>query len=256
MTLPEPTPLTEVRKLVRACLYGPLGSAKSSTVAKVCRVLGGRSLWLTADSAWQIITSKEFADLEIDQIPFKPYGKGTIKGTQLPDSTWGIVQDIIEKWGDGAYYRNFVLDPFSTMSDIGRLFWTRKVQLNEQRNELLSGYGHYNIVKDTFQLLVPHLRNSNLNIFYICHDAIPSEEQVKKTRRSAATPNLPYQTYNLVGQECNLLGYCHKNREGQRYLIQTEGTVNISGKSQIPTVPQSNFDVDKLPGMISEWVNG
>jgi len=253
MTLPEPTPLTQTRKLVRACFYGPLGSGKTSLAAKVCRVLGGRSLWITADSAWEILTGKEFSDLEIDRVPFRLFGKET-RG--LLDTTWGQLEAIIEQYGDGSYYQNLINDPFSTQCDIGRLYWTRKIELNEQRHRKLTGYGHYQMVKDTFQEVVPKLRNSNLNIFYICHDSIPGEEETKKTGRTAAKPNLPYQTYNLVGQECNLLGFCHKNREGQRYLLQTEGTLRTSGKSQIPTVPQKTFDQDALPQMISEWING
>lgn len=238
-------PLKETQRLIRACFYGPLGQGKTTMTGMICKALGGRTLDVTADSAWATLTNPEFEGLEIDRIPFKSGGK---------DTTWEQLKQIFDSYGDGATYQNLMLDPFSTMSDIGRLHWTRTVPLADQRHPMISSWSHYNIVKDTFtESIVPLLNESKLNVFFICHDRLPSEDEKAKAK-GQIRPNLPSETFNRLGQECNLLGYCSKPQP-TKYLINTAGSKQYAAKSQIPTVPQREFDQSELPQMLVDWVN-
>lgn len=236
-------PLTEAQRLARVCLYGPLGQGKTSMTGRICRALGGRSLWVTADSAWSVLTGIE--GLDADRVAFVSHGK---------DTTWGMIDQIFDTYGDGETYRNLTLDPFSTMNDLGRLHWTRTTPMSDQRHKMISSWSHYNIVVDTFtESIIPKMNASNLNVFFICHDRIPSDEEVKKAK-GQIRPNLPGATFNKLGQECNLLGYCSKPSP-TKYTVNFAGSRQYAAKSQIPTVPQREFDQDELPQMIADWVN-
>lgn len=237
-----PTPLAEEQRLLRALLYGPLGLGKTSLAGKVFKAIGGRTLTVTADSAWSVLLGIE--DLDIERLQYKSGGEGT---------TFAQLDAVVKEYGDGTYFQNLLLDPVSSMIDSGRRHWTKMKKFKDQKDPLVSGWTHYNLVKDTFADIIDPLSASALNIIYITHDQDPSEADEDKGRLSKK-PNLPWQTYNKLGQDCNLMGYCFKKEQGQKFLIQTEGTARIAAKSQIPGVPQGTFPQDDLPQMIADWM--
>lgn len=238
-------PLTETQRLLRACIYGPLGSGKTTLIGKICRAIGGRTLDVTSDSAWTVLTDVD--GLEIDRIAFK---SSLAKGK---NTSWGMIEEIFDTYGDAQIYQNLMLDPFSTMNDLGRLHWTRAVEMNDQRHRMISSWSHFNVVVDTFtESIIPRMNDSKLNVFFVCHDREPPDKE-KDAGKGQMRPNLPAATFNKLGQECNLLGYCSKPSP-TKYLINTAGSRQVAAKSQIPTVPQRELDQNDLPNMLVEWI--
>jgi hypothetical protein len=241
--MPMPKPMEEQPKLLRACLYGDFGQGKTTLAGKLVEVLGGKTLHLTTDSAWTVLLGNPALQGKLDRVQYKSYGTGT---------TFGHLQDIALAYGDAEFYQNLIWDTTGQSIEIAVRHWTKVKKFSDQRDPEVASWTHYGLVRNKLADALTILKATQLNIIYIFHERSPSEEEIKKGK-IMVRPSSPEKAYMEVAQECNLVARCFKERRGEEYLVQTEGTTTEAGKSQIPTIPQTTFKPDDLPKLLKQW---
>lgn len=245
-------PLEEESKLVRALIYGDFGQGKTTVAGNIVKAIGGEALTVTADSCWSVLYG--IPDLQVSRIPYKSRDTADPKG-KMRGTTFGLIWDIAKRYGDGSEYTTLLLDPVSTMVDISLRHYVNLKKFNDQRDPDVASWTHYGLVRNKLADLVAPLQNTKLNILYIAHLREPSEEE-KAKGKIQARPSLPEATYKELAKECNLVGWCFKEKKGDKYLFQTEGTTREAAKSQIPTIAQTTYEQTEIPDLIRKWREG
>lgn len=250
MPLEEPKTLSEQRRLFRSLFYGDFGQGKTTQSGQIAKVIPGNALYVTTDSNWTVLSNIPELEYKVARLRYQSYGDWRDGQLRL----YGMLHDIVDKYKDGKEYSTLVLDTVSFMVDITRIHLTKKKKFKDQRTPDASSWTHYNLIKDQLVELVIDFTNTNLNIIYIAHEREPTETE-RESGNFKLRPDLPESTFKTLARECNLIGYCFKDRNGGDYKFQTEGTSRITAKSQIPTVKQTIYKADQIAPLIQEWIN-
>lgn len=254
MTGINPEPMGEARRLVRAYLYGEFGQGKTTQIGKLTKVLGGKTLIVTTDSNWSVLTKDPDISNKIDMVRYMSTGHGNMMEGKL--ILYGMIHEIVAKYGDGEEYNTLAIDTINTVVDITRIHLTKKFNyLKDQRLKDASSWTHFNILKDQMLLLRSILTESNLHIIFTSQEREPSDEDIKKGK-FRVRPNSPEGVFKILAEECNVVGHCYRDDDNKKYMLQTQGTKRLVAKSQIPTLPQAIFKADDVAPLIGEWVNG
>lgn len=237
----KPAPMDEDVKL-RALFYGDFSAGKTDLCLKTFDALGcNRGGFITSDSAWTTaLKYPEIAD-RLDRFTFE-----------------GITQvkAFIEARKEGiepyASWDCFIWDTISTSADIvtGNLVEGKK--FNDQIDPDAPSWTHYNLTKRFVRQAVTELSKTDMHILYTTHTRYPTVQD-KKEAKLLIRPNMPEETYKIVAQEVQLIGWLHKAKVGGHRVVQTEMTNTVTAKTHIQTIPEGIHRVELIPNMIKEW---
>ena len=238
----QPMSAWEDSRLLRAMFYGDPGAGKTDLCVKICQAIGGKAAFFTTDSAWVTIQKYPDAAKNISRYVFDSFAQLRI-----------FVQAHEEGIEPYNEFKTIVWDTAGTGIDqvLRGLVDVQKFP-NQQMHPSLEGYGHYRMVERGLRETVTKLSKSNLNIIYTAHIRDPSDGD-KEKKRFAIRPKMPEASFAILAQEVQLLGWLYKESKGSARKLQTEGTLQETGKSQIPGIPEGTLDVNKLPSMIAQW---
>lgn len=242
----QPVSLADELPPFRGLLYGSYGMGKTTLAVRIAQVLGGRTALVTTDSAWTVIYKESPEVLAtIDRIPYQGFSHVTALAQAHDEG--------IEPYNG---YNNLIWDTVSTGNDqtLRNLVDQKQFGEKHQLDPMVEGWPHYRIAARLLRDAIVVLNKSKLNIIYIGHVREPSEND-KAKMKLAIRANMPQACYDVIAQEVNLVGWLHKEKRGTTHRIQTEGTIAVEAKSQIPTIPQSTLDADEIPALIAKWRN-
>lgn len=237
--------VADTKTLLRAMYYGDFDSGKTDLVAKTVKALGGRAMLYYTDSGWTTLQKYPEIAENIDILSFESF-------TQIRTFAVAHMQGL-EPF---CNYNTLIWDTASTgcYNTLRKLVANIKVP-SEQKHPDYEGWTHYGLLKGGIRDLVEDLTKSNLNIIYTAHYAEPSktekEERVEKSY--AIRPNIPEATFKLFAQECNLMGWLWKEKDGDARQITFEGTMRRVAKSQLPGIDERTYKVDQIPELIKKW---
>lgn len=235
-------------RLFRGCLYGDFGMGKTTLAGNIAKVIGGPVCLIHTDSAWTVLQRDEEFASRITRYPFD----------SLPQIRM-IVQAHMEGIEPFASYKTIIWDTFTTSIDrVLRDLVAKKPETGGKHPDpTLEAYIHYRLAANSLKDTVDLLKQSDLNVIYTGHVRTPTDADQNKSK-FAIRPNSPEASYNVVGQEVNLIGWLTKEKVGGKFQrkIQTSGTTTETAKSQIPTIPEAILDQSQIPELVEKWIRG
>lgn len=233
-------------RLVRACLYGDFGVGKTTLAGKIAKVVGGEICLINTDSAWTTLQRDEELAKRITRYQFD----------SLPQ-----IRMIVQAHNEGiepfVNYRTLIWDTVTTSIDrvLRELVRLKPETGGNHPDPTLEAYKHYRLAANSLKDTVDLIKESDLNVIYTGHVRTPTDGD-KSKEKFAIRPNSPEASYNVIGQEVNLIGWLFKEKVGGQYLrkIQTSGTKVETAKSQIPTIPESVLNQDQISELIQQWL--
>lgn len=233
-------------RLLRAMFYGDIDSGKTTLIGQIVKALGCRAVLFNTDSSWTVLQKDPEAAALIHRRRFtgfkqlKVFARAHAEGIE-PFCNYGAL--LWDTASTGVY---------NTLRKAVATTPTYK----DQKHPDVEGWTHYGLIKAHVRDLVEDLNKSNLHIIYTAHYREPSENDAKKVvKEYGIRPNIPEATFQLFAQEVQLLGWLHKENQGQKRQIQFEGTLRTVAKSQIPGIDEKIYPVSEVPEMIQKWVN-
>jgi len=237
--------------LYRGFLYGDFGSGKTDLAAQICKVLGGTSCLIYADSAWTTF------------LKYSEIANNTFK---YPFGGFSQIKTILRAREEGVEpycrFRNLVWDTCSVSCDIvlrnlvekfKGSFPKEQAHLGKAKDDL-EVWPHYRLLERALIELITQINNTDLNVIYTAHHRIPNENDQKK-QQFAIRPSMPEAAYKVIARESNFIGYIYKNDSGGQRYIQLSGTKTETAKCQIPGIEEATYPVEDIPKMIAEWRN-
>lgn len=231
--------ISQESKLFRGCLYGDIGMGKTTLAGQM--IGEDRAAWITSDSAWTALYKLPGVKDQVRRWPFEGFSQ---------------VRAIAEGHAEGiepfASFKWLVWDTVSTSVDalLGNLAEAHPFP-KEQLHETLEGRPHYRMAANALKRTIKVLNESGLNIVYIAHDRLPSEAD-KANRKYAIRPNMPEASYKVMAQEVNLIGWLHKDDDGNR-LVQLNSSKLITAKCQLPGIEEATYPTQKLAELVRNW---
>lgn len=230
----NPIPTGERRKLLRACLYGDAGAGKTTLGL---RCVEKKGLIISNDSAWVVVDMYPELVPLWDRMPFESFSQVSA----LADAHRRGVDKV-------AQYDTVLWDPVSVSVKrvIRNIAKANKVQVQ--------GWPEYNMAENLLSDTVDDLNNTDLNIIYTAHIKFPNENDLKK-KQTWIRPNFPEACWNVISREVQLVGYMYKEKKGSQRLIQFEGTLSETAKTQIAGIEEKTYRADDIPELIRKWKN-
>lgn len=232
-------------RLFRGCLYGDFGSGKTSLAMKIVQALDAfPALIITTDSAWTVLQKHPEYEGLIDRRPYEGYTQMRV-----------IAKAHYEGLEPYAKYKSIVWDTVSTgvTNTIDRLVIGKKY--SDQRDPDVASWTHYNLASSKLREVIEVLNQSNLHVIYNAHVRDPSEDDRKK-KRFAIRPDMPWSCFSVVAREVGMIGWLYKEKSGSERLIQLEGTLTETAKSQIPGIEEKTYKQNDIPQLIQNWRKG
>jgi hypothetical protein len=238
-------------RLLRALFYGDFGAGKTTLASQIAYVLGSETsntALLTTDSNWTVIQNFPDVAKTIDRYDYE--GLKQIQAMILAR------EQGIEPY---CSYKTLIWDTASTGVDYSlRIIndaTTGMFDTKHQIHPLVEGRPHYRILERGLRDTINILSKSTLNVIYTSHYREPSqndkEDKVKK--QFAISPNIPESSFKVIAGEVQLIGWVHKENKGSKRLVQFEGTLNETAKSQIPTISEKTYPATEIPELIKKW---
>lgn len=231
--------ISKESKLFRGCLYGDFGAGKTTLAGML--IGEDRAAWITSDSAWTALYKIPGIKDQVIRWPFEGYSQ--IR-TICDGHAEGVEPFASLKW--------LVWDTVSTaVGDVlGKLAEAYPFP-KEQIHETLEGRPHYRMAAGGLKKTITALNRSGLNVVYICHDRLPSESD-KENRLYAIRPNMPEASYKVMAQEVNLIGWLHKDAQGNRQ-VQLNSTRLVTAKCQLPGIEEQIYTPEQLAELVKKW---
>lgn len=239
---------SQQRRVLRMGLYGEPDMGKT-TLALHCTQ--GNGLLVYNDSAYQVIHKYPQIKERVKTVPFQ--GLRQLRDIAI---AW---QQGIEPW---CSLQDLIWDPASASMDTvlrnlvegkkGTIDWRK-----HQPDPEVEGWPHYRIASRKLLDTIIELNKTNLNIIYVGHTKEPNKDnEAKKVKPNyAIRMNLPQACLEVIHKEVLLLGWCHKEIQGQERRVQFEGTAAVTAKSQMSTINSATYDQNQIPELIEKWRN-
>lgn len=241
--------LANESKLFRGCLYGDFGMGKTTLAGQL--IGQDKAAWFTSDSAWTVLYKLPGVKDQVTRWPFEGFSQ---LRAFVEAHTEGIEPYASFKW--------LVWDTISTAvgNTLGKLteaykFPTQQVMAVDENgktiNPDLEGYPHYRMAAKALKDTISTLNKSGLNIVYIAHDRLPTDQDREK-RKFNIRPNMPEASYKVMAQEVNLIGWLHKDDSGNR-LIQLNSTKLVTAKCQLPGIDEKIYPTEQVAQLVRKW---
>lgn len=227
---------------LRMILYGQPGAGKTTTAAKL---IENQGLFVCSDSGH--VVTKKLPQEQQDKIKKHPY-KGF---TQIS----GVVEahkEGIEPW---CNLDTLIWDTASTGIDLYLRYLVKDIPLpKDQYHKELEGRGHFNLVSRRLRDTVDTIRDSSINIIFLCHIRFPTEDD-KNNKKYFCRPSMPEACYNAISQEVQATGYIYRENKNSERMIQFEPTLTEAAKVQLPGIEEKTYRAADVPKLISDWRN-
>lgn len=246
-----PGPISDEEKLLRALFYGDFGTGKSTLALHLAKLFGGQAIWFTTDSAWRVIDKYPEIKPMVRRIPYQSFSQVAAVALAADEKMPGyedvntIIWDSVSRGVD----RTLRLLADGKKVDKGQLV----PRTGKKAGEIyIEEWPHYRTAERALGETVTILNNSSLNVIYTAHTRFPSDKD-KEQQKFAIRPNLPEACYKAIGEEVSLIGWLHRDAVGSKRMCQTQGTKNVTAKSQIATVDETILETSKIPSLIQQW---
>lgn len=245
--LGEPMSALQEPRLFRGLIYGDPGAGKTDLAVKLAQEVTepeDRIVLVSSDSAWVTVLKYPEIAARTTKLDFTGFSllRALAQGREEGDEKWGDVGTVI--WDTVSRSVDRIL---RNLAD--------NLKFTEQRHPDLEAYPHYRLVEKHLGKTIKELNQSKLNVIYTAHIREPSEKDREK-RKYAIRPNMPEASFKVVAEEVALIGWLAKEEAGAKRQITLEGTKSVTAKSQISTIPEATYEVDKLPPMLAKWKAG
>jgi hypothetical protein len=235
--------MDEDRK-IRALAYGDPGSGKTTMMAKIAAMIGGRAAIVTTDSAWSVITQHPEANEIFDRYVYTGFAQ---------------LRAIAEAHDEGIppfnEYETLLWDTTSQGVNLTLrgLVDDMPYDPKQQPHPLVEGWPQYRIVERGFTDTIARLNKSGMHILYTAHLREPSEKD-RERQRFAIRPDMPGASFKVLAQEVNFLGWLYREHKEDVRKLQCKGSIQQTGKSQIPTVPEGTYLAEEIPRLLEKWI--
>lgn len=238
--------LGEEKKLFRGQFYGDPGAGKTTLAANIAMELGEKALFLTTDSAWSVLYKYPDFKSRIHRIPFAGFSQvdAIVDAHELGIDIYGQCETLIWDTVDSGVdiYLRALVESKKNNPNIAK----------QQADPAVEGWPHYRIAGRALLDTVTKLEQSSLHIIYVSHVREPNEQDAAK-KKFAIRPAMPESCFKVIHKHVQMLGFMYREKKGSDRMIQLEGTLQETAKSQISTIPEATYKANEIPGLIKKW---
>lgn len=239
--------LDKEKKLARFMFYGDPGAGKTTLAASIALELGEKVMFVTTDSAWSVLYKYPDWLNRIHRVPFggmsqlvamvHARAEGLAPYAECDTLVWDTASG-----GLAISLRNLVKG-----KPLPAAF------LKQQIDKDSPVWQHYGLLVNALTDTIDVLNRSDLHIIYTAHTREPGENDIAK-KKFAVRPDMPEKSYLAIAKEVGLMGYMYKEKKGSERLIQFEGTLTESAKSQITGIEETTYKASDIPSLVKGWV--